>query len=514
MISAKYKDLYLSTTKQQLKKLSDLLLYLEKKPSNQNLIENIFRLIHSMKGAAATMSYKKTVNLLHAMESVIDAAYNEDLHINNKIINVLFDTLNILKENFNHIDKKNKEIVLTKQIKSLKALTNKKTKTKSKAKKKAKHILGSFPSVAEVTISTDKLDSIGNSLDDLLINAMKIKNIAEASNDVEFLKACVDNDKVLAGLRRQLEKIRIVSLKDVLSSLPYLVREVARDENKQVKLIIKDHNLSLDKAILDEIMEILIQLLKNAVAHGISTQQKTGKILIDFSLVGDRMHILVEDNGQGIDWSEILALAIKNKIISHHQAKTMTVSEKRDLIFSSGISKGKILNTTSGRGVGLSLVKSKVEELDGLIEVISSPKQGTKFIIDLPQPLSVFRSIIFNILDYTFALPLDHIDKLLALEEVKSLAKSKTFSHKKKKYKLISLLKIFDIKDFDPLYKYIALIDYQGVKMALPIVRKVKEDELIMKKTPLVLKDNKYIKGVAISAQGQPILVLDINNLI
>ena len=513
MISAKYKDLYLSTTRQQLKKLSGLLLYLEKKPSNQNLIENIFRLIHSMKGAAATMAYKKTVNLLHAMESVVDVAFNGDLRISTKILNSFFDTLNILKDNFVSIDKKNKEIILTKQTRALKICLNQQTNSKNKINKKKKHILGTLPSVAEVTVSTDKLDDMGNSLDDLLINAMKIKHRATEANDIELLKVAVDNDRVLTSLRRQLEKIRVVPLKDVLSSLPYLVREIARDEGKQVAIIIKDHDLSLDKAVLDEVMEILIQLLKNAVAHGISTKQSQGKIVIDFSLVGDRMHILVEDNGQGINWPDILALAVKNKIISQQKSKTMTLEAIKNLIFYSGVSKGKILNTTSGRGMGLSLVKSKVEELDGIIEVISNFKKGTKFIIDLPQPLSVFRSIIFNLLDYSFALPLDYIDKLLDLEEIKSFIKDKTFSYKKNKYKLISLLDIFDIKNFQPLYKYMALINYQGVKIALPIVRKVKEDELVIKKTPLIFKNNKYIKGVAISVQGQPTLVLDINNI-
>ena len=514
MISEKYKDLYLSTTRQQLKKLSDLLLYLEKKPNNQNLIENIFRLIHSMKGAAATMGYKKTVKLLHAMESLVDGAYNGDLQVNKKILNTFFDTLNILKNNFTSIDSKNKEITLDKYIKSLKALFSQSKKTKAKARPKEKHILGSLPSTAELNVSTDKLDSIGNSLDDLLINAMKIKNRIKELGDVELLKTCVDNGKILSDLRRHLEQIRVVKLKDVLSSLPYLVREIAREEGKQVEIIIKDHDLSLDKAILDEVIEILIQLLKNAVSHGISTTQKKGKIIIDFSLVGDRMNISVVDNGAGIDWPAILDLAVKNKIVTRNKAKLMTLEEIKNLIFSAGISKGKILNTTSGRGMGLSLVKSKVEELDAYIKVDSVIKKGTKFTINLPQPLSVFRSIIFNLMNHTFALPLDHIDKLVALEEPKSMARAKTFTHQRKKYKLISLLNIFGMEKFDPLYKYVALMEYQKTKIALPVVRKIKEDELIMKKMPLVLKGNEYIKGVAISAQGQPVLVLDINNLI
>jgi len=514
MISEKYKDLYLSTTKQQLKKLSDLLLYLEKKPDNQNLIENIFRLIHSMKGAAATMGYKKTVDMLHAMESLVDSAYNGDLFINAKILNTFFDTLNVLEDNFDNIDKKNKETSLNKQIIALKALFSQKSPKKNINKKHEKHILGSLPSVAELMVSTDKLDNISNSIDDLMINSIAIKHRIKDLGDTELLKTCMDNDKILTGLRRQLEKVRVVSLKDVLSSLPYLVREVARDEDKKVDIVISDHDLSLDKAVVDELVEILIQLLKNAVSHGISKQQKQGKILIDFSLVGDRMHILVSDNGQGIDWESIVDLAVKNKIVTRQKSRTMSDSDIKKLIFHPGISKGKILNTTSGRGIGLSLVKSKIKELGACIDVISSPKKGTKFIIDLPRPLSIFRGIIFNILEYSFAIPLDNIEKLVDLEVVKNMSKVKNFNYQRKKYKVVSLSDIFDIKKFDPLHKYMILINYQGSKIALPIVRKVLDDELIMKRTPLVLKNSNYIKGVAVSTQGQAVLVLDINNLI
>jgi len=514
MISSKYKDLYLSTTKEQLKKLSDFLLYLEKKPSNQNLLENIFRLIHSMKGAAATMGFKKTVNLLHAMESVIDAAYNNELVINGRIMNILFDTLNVLKDNFQEISKNSKELVLSKQTNILKDTVSKKIKNADKKIVREKHILGTLPTVAEVDVSTDKLDELSRTLDDLLINSMKIKNRAKQSGDVDFLKICVDNDRVLSELRRQLKKIRVVPLKDVLSSLPYLVREISRNVNKKVDLVIRDHDLSLDKAILDELMEILIQLIKNAVSHGISSNQKNGKISIDISLVGDKIRIVVSDNGQGIDWQKIKEMAVKNKFVAANKIKTIKKEELRDLIFYAGLTKSTKANTVSGRGIGLSLVKNKIQELHGSISVESEAKKGTEFTIDLPQPLSVFRSIIFNVLDYTFAIPLDNIDKLIDLEEVNSFDKAKYFSYKKKKYKLISIIKTLDIKSFKPLYKYVALINKQDTKVAMPILRKAEEDELIMKKTPLVLKDYNYIKGVAVSAKGQVILVLDINNLI
>lgn len=512
MINSKYKDLYLSTTKQQLDKLSSLLLYLEKKSGNQNLIENIFRLIHSMKGAAATMGYKKMVDILHAMESVVDGAFNGDLVISTKIINVLFDTLDILQENFKSISKNDKEIVLNKQIKILKDIVRPKTSTKKKISRKEKHILGSIPSVAEVNVSTDKLDVLSNSLDDLMINSMRIKDIATRSGDVDFLKLCVNNDKVLSVLRRELKNIRVVALADVLSSLPYLVREIARNSQKKVDLVIRDHGLSLDKAIVDELMEILIQLLKNAVAHGISTKQKNGKIIVDFSLVGDRIHITVCDNGQGIDWQDVVDNVVKHKIISRQKAKTLSSQEKKDLLFYAGVSHGAKLDKVSGRGIGLNLVKNKVAELNGKID-LKTGAQGTEFIIDLPQPLSIFRGVVFSILDYNLALPLIWLEKIVELEEPSSFDKKKFFVNQKKKYKIISLSDILQLGKFDIAYRNVALINYKNNKAALPLVRKVEETELIIKQTPVVLKNNKYIKGVAVSAKGEVILVLDINNL-
>ncbi|MBU1203282.1 Hpt domain-containing protein [Patescibacteria group bacterium] len=515
MISEKYKDLYLSTVKEQMKKLADLLLYLEKKPNSQNVIENIFRLIHSMKGAAATMSYKKTVDLLHSMESVIDAVYNDRLEINKKILAMFFSAMDVLQDNFESIEKKGKEINLNKEIKNFRTLVLKKGKKVSKNQlvKKEKHILGSLPSVAEISVSTEKLDKMQNSLEDLLINSMEIKSRVKSLGDGELLKLCVSNDKFLGDLRRQLEKLRIVSLSQAFSSFPYLVGEISRDQNKKVDFIIKDNNLSLDKAILDEIVEILIQLIKNAVSHGISDKQKKGTITIETALINDKLQISVEDNGQGINWPDIVQMAVKNKIISAAEAKRIKPEKMHNLVFVPGISKGKALTTTSGRGVGLSLVKSKVKELEGHIHLDSRPGKGTKFIIMIPQPLSIFRSMTFRVLDYNLAIPLSQVEGLVKSEELRDFSKQKYFSYQKKKYKLLSMENFLGLKGLSKLVKYIVILKDENKNLALPLASNISEDELIMKTRPDVLKNNKYIKGVAISAKGQPVLVMDTSNL-
>jgi len=514
MISAKYKDLYLSTTRDQLKKLNDLFLYLEKKPGNQNVLENIFRLVHSMKGAAATMAYKKTVELCHALENVIDAAYHQDIEINKKTIDLFFNTTAVFEKNILSIDKNNKEIDLESAIAVFRNFLKAKVKTGSANIVKEKHILGTLPTVAEITISTDKLDKIKNSLDDLLINIMEAKSIIKNSGQAKLLSIWLSADKILGDLRRDLENIRILPINQIFSTLPYLVREVARNEGKKVDFVIKDNNLSLDKAILDELVEIVIQLLKNAVAHGISKEQKSAKIVLEISLVNDSLELSVSDNGQGINWPSIMSLAIKNKLVSRALAKKMSAEEVKDLLFMPGISRGQNVSTSSGRGIGLSLVKAKVKELDGEIDVVSKLGKGSTFIIKLPLPLTVFRSLVFRRAEYVLALPLSYIDQVIKLEEVKDFSKLKFWQQGKSRFKLIDLEKSLGLPHFKALYKYVAILKYQDAKLALPIYSNISESELIMKKTPKVVKNNKHIKGVAISSQGQPTLVLDINSLV
>jgi two-component system, chemotaxis family, sensor kinase CheA len=515
MISAKYKDLYLSNSKDQLKKLSNLMLSLEKSPQNQNLIENIFRLVHSMKGAAATMGYKKTVNLFHAIENVIDAAYNQSLVINKKTLDILFASIDAIEGNFDSIERKNKEANISKNITIFKGLLKKVSKKVSRKAplKQQKHILGSLPTVAEISVPTEKLDKIQRLLDGLLVNTIETKNFVVDIGNPKLMSIVIESDKIVSDLRRELEKIRIVPLAQIFSSLPYLVREIARDENKKVELFINDNGLSLDKSILDELVEILIQLLKNAVAHGITTKQQKGKIILDVSLVDDRMLVSVEDNGQGINWQYILEMAIKNRITSKAASKKMTIVQIRNLIFQPGISRGAKLSTTSGRGVGLSLVRSKVQELGGDINIISKPGKGTCFKIDLPLPMSIFRSLQFKLGGFHFAVPLAYVENIIKMEKVKDFSKAKSFSHKKKKYKLFHTPKIVGLRKFEALSKYVALIKHDGGQIALPIYSNIKEDELIMKRTPQIIKSKKYIKGVAVSAHGKPVLILNVSSL-
>jgi two-component system chemotaxis sensor kinase CheA len=167
----------------------------------------------------------------------------------------------------------------------------------------------------------------------------------------------------------------------------------------------------------------------------------------------------------------------------------------------------------AGRGVGLSVVKDRLKKLNGQVEVVSAPNKGTKFILHLPLPMSIFRSIAWRIGDWSMAIPLSYIERVIKLPEVKDVSNDKYFVYNKKKIKLLSLKSILPL-DIKAPAKYILFLNIQKNIFALPISSNIKESELVMKKNPSIMKLLPKFRGLAISSSGRVNLILDINNLL
>ena len=509
MKNKKYKDFYLETSREQLEKLSNLLLDWENNPRKKVLMEEILMLLHSLKGSSATMSYKKTNILFHTLEDVVDAVYREDLKMNQNIIDSVFDILKELKRNLSSI-KKGKELTFVKEIRLLKnILKNKEISligiNRRDINKKSSKFLSTWRNPSNVSIPVSKLNKLQDLLDDLLLSKSKIEVFNKNKEGSKTISACIGADKIINDLRREISRLSVLPIKSILSPLPYLARTIAQEEGKKIVLNIDDNKLKIDKSILDQLNSIIIQFLRNSIVHGI---QKTGVINLKIELKNNNIRIEFEDDGKGIDWQDLLEKAIKNKVINRAKAKKMTIKEIRELIFTPGISSLESINEEGGRGMGLSLVKNKVEELKGEIEVISKRNKGTKFIIELPLPLSIFRSIIFRLGEYVFGIQLTDIKKIINLKDVKDFSKTKVYSYGGKRYKVIHIKDKVNL-NIEVLAKHIVLLN-NGI--CIPVQGNIKENEMVIKKLSDIF-NIKYIKGVAVNSMGQVVLILDINKL-
>lgn len=290
----KYETFYLENAEQQFKKLSAFLRTWQKNPSNFVLLADILRLIHSMKGAAAIVDDKLSVDLLHEAETSL---YN----------------------------------ILQKQ---------------SPFKQSDFVFLQNF------------LANLSKNL-----NNIKAQNLAKNKNFTKS-KQCF--------------------LGEVFVFLPKLAQAIAKKEHKNINLLIKDNNLCLDRKTLDNLMNIIIPLLRNAITHGIRVGQTNAQITIHLSLLQNQLKLVLADNGQGIDWQKIINLAVKKKLINVKQSQNMPLAKAKNLLFSLGMSLSPKITKTQGRGLGLNLVKQIVDQHHGKIAVTSNKNLGTRFVITLP----------------------------------------------------------------------------------------------------------------------------------
>ena len=517
MLSEKYKDLYISSTQEQLKEIADVLLLLEKNPSKTEYLQNLYISLHAMKGSAATMGYKQTIDFVHQVESIVQAMINRTLSINHDNLDIIFRALDTLHGNLRHISDHGQETDFGQSIADLELILKSPVKVK-KEDKKNNQVIKEAELVAphessEMIVSAKQLDKVQNILDDLLVNIMAIKGVAVKSGHSHLLSTSVVADTLVNNLRRELEMMRMVPLEQAFSNLPYLVRSIARSEHKNVEIKIEHNNLSLDKSILDELLEIIVQLVKNSVVHGIRSSQKNGQILLQAELDNDELLVSIGDNGRGIDWHKVLNLAVNKKVISLEASRKLQLADIPALLFHPGMSSKKNLDIHGGRGVGLSVVKDRLQKLNGHIVVSSVLAKGTKFVVRLPLPLSIFRSIAWQVGDWHLAMPLSHIDRVIKLPEIKDFDQEKYFTYNKKRIKLLNLNNILPVK-MKTQAKYMLVLMEKNNKFALPIASNIKESELVMKKSPAVMKLLPQFKGVAVSSSGRPILILDINKLI
>jgi len=516
MFSEKYKDLYLSTTQERLKEIADILLLLEKNPKNLEYLKTLFISLHAMKGSAATMGYKKTILYLHQVESLIQAMINGSLQATKENVDLFFRALDTLQANLQFINHHGQELDFQQAIAELDKILKSPAKLTKSEKTPSIHQHAELVAPHERTemiVEATQLDKLQNTLDDLLINIMSIKGAAIKSGQSQILSSVVTADTLANNLRRELERMRMVSLEQVFSNLPYLVRSIARDEHKNVTLAIEHNDISLDKTILDELLEIIVQLLKNSVVHGIKSAQKNGQINLEAVLGSDELIVTVSDNGRGIDWSKVLTLAVNKHVISVEESRKIKLSDIPSLLFHAGMSSKKNMDVHGGRGVGLSVVKDRMKKLHGQLEVVSALNKGTKFVLHLPLPMSIFRSIAWQVGDWSIAIPLSYVERVIKLPEVKDMSNDKYFTHNKTKVKLLNLKAILPI-DIKAPAKYVLFIKIQKIIYALPISSNIKESELVMKKNPAVMNLLPKFKGLAISSSGKANLILDINNLL
>jgi len=383
---------------------------------NQNELFKIIKVFHTIKGSAGIMGLEDFAELLHLCETFFQKINNRELFPDEKIKSIkMLDAIENLIKNF----PENYKTHIATLNELLKAQN-----TKPEPTKKWTEMLSTDNKVEYKTTQSNQIEVNTDVV-------LQIRGIIEEINQiVEFgfkPKDKKDKEKYknkISDLIEYVERISLVPLSELSEKIKNIAYYAATVANKKIKIDIDFNNLGVDKNLLYTIEEALIHLVRNAVSHGIEepeirekkNKDEKGNIKIVATGQGSRIKIVVEDDGAGIDFEKVVKKAIFLKLITEDSAKTLSKKEILNFIFTTNFSTADQIDTLSGRGVGLDIVKDKIESIGGTIFVDTSEK-GTIFTFEVPVSLSILNCIVISSSGKKIAIPINLIKKIVKIKE-------------------------------------------------------------------------------------------------
>ncbi|SHH26878.1 two-component system, chemotaxis family, sensor kinase CheA [Caloranaerobacter azorensis DSM 13643] len=668
---SQYLDIFIDESKEHLHSLNESLLSLEKNPDDKELINEIFRVAHTLKGMSGTMGFTKIASLTHEMENLLDAIRNDKLTINTDIVDLLFECFDALEEYINVVAEEGEEgeqdnrdliiklnsilnnkdhqsesnikmleddkvdsgnnlnqyvtnvikkaqenglnaytieVVLKKDCmlkaarafiifntlerygevvyskpsvediedenfdlsfsitilsksdknsileelnkitdvetieikkveitdsmdnskvieKTNEAINEKQNKTQTKTEKKSKKKNNKVGKTVRVDI--DRLDNLMNLVSELIIIKTRMEEVGGNSENHNMNEAIEYLERITTSIHDAVMKVRMVPIDRVFNRFPRMVRDLSKDLGKNIKLIMSGEETEVDRTVIDEIGDPLIHLIRNSIDHGIESpeervkvgKEETGSLYLRAYPDGNNVVIEVEDDGRGIDLEKVKRKAVDKKIITEEIAHNMSKEEIISLLFKAGFSTAEKISDISGRGVGLDVVKNKIEAIGGNIEVETEKGKGTKFTIRIPLTLAIIQALLIKLQDEIYALPLSSIKEITTIESqaIRKIQNHEVVLFRDKTLPIVRLNEILGVqksKDKDESGELITVVAKKGDKEAGLIVDKlIGQQEIVIKSLGKYLSGTKYIAGATILGDGSISLILDINSL-
>ncbi|WP_041581213.1 chemotaxis protein CheA [Bacillus sp. 1NLA3E] len=381
-----------------------------------------------------------------------------------------------------------------------------------------------------IRVDIEKLDHLMNLFSELIIDRGRLEQIAHKSQLSELTETVEHMTRISTDLQGLILNMRMVPVDQVFNRFPRMVRDLAKELNKKVQLVIQGADTELDRTVIDEIGDPLIHLLRNALDHGLeSTEERIangkpeeGTVLLQAYHSGNHVFIEVTEDGKGIDREKVLNTAIERGVVTLEEANSLTDQKVYGLLFSSGFSTAEKVTDISGRGVGLDVVKSKIESLGGFINIESAPGNGSTFRIQLPLTLSIIYSMLVKVEDETYAIPFNSIVEitLVTKNDVSTLRGQKVLQFRGQVVPLVSIKNVFHVPTSDSEVvsaeeSFFVVIVRKGDKtVGLVVDSVIGQQEIVLKSLGSFLPNLYAISGATILGNGEVALIIDTNQFI
>lgn len=378
-----------------------------------------------------------------------------------------------------------------------------------------------------VRVDIEKLDVLMNLVSELIIakNSLVSASAVEEAANSSFNEQIEYLESVTTNLHESVMKVRMVPIESVLTKFPRMIRDLSKKLDKKMELYMSGEETELDRTVVDEIGDPLMHLLRNSADHGLETAEvrkargknQTGSIFLDAYQDGNNVIIEVRDDGNGIDVQTVKKKAIERGTITAEQAENMPDKDIIDLLFLPSFSTAKEVSDVSGRGVGLDVVRSKIEALSGEVEVKSQLGVGSTWIIRLPLTLAIIQALMVKVGEEKYAISLGSIETIenITKEEIKQVQSKEVINLRGNVIPIIRLADVLDIEvqsgENDSM---VVVIVKKGDKLAGIVVEELMgQQEIVIKSLGKYINKCKMISGATILGDGEVALILDANAL-
>jgi two-component system chemotaxis sensor kinase CheA len=378
-----------------------------------------------------------------------------------------------------------------------------------------------------VRVDTEKLDSLMNLVAELVINKTRLAQIGSEYNLQELSETLSHVDRVTSDLQAVVTKARMVPIETVFSRFPRVVRDLSKDLGKEIDLVIEGKETELDRTVIDEIGDPLIHLIRNSVDHAIeipTVRKEKGKpvpgiILLKAEHEGNSVVITIKDDGKGLDEELIVRKALEKGLIDEEDAEKMTKEEKVKLIFASGFSTAEKVTDVSGRGVGMDVVRTKIEALNGSIEVLTEKDKGTEIKIKLPLTLAIIEALMVKLEEEIFAIPLANIVETIdiAESEIKVVQSENVVVLRGEIVPILNLSKLLEVETEKPEIEEnntVVIVKVGSKKIGLVVDVLIGQQEIVIKSLGKLFTGTKGITGATVLGNGEVALILDVLTLV
>ena len=381
---------------------------------------------------------------------------------------------------------------------------------------------------AETTVRVDtaRLDEIMNMVGELVLVRNRLVRLGASSSDEAMSKAVSNLDVVTADLQTAVMKTRMQPIKKVFGRFPRLVRDLARNLKKEINLELVGEETDLDKNLVEALADPLVHLVRNAVDHGIETPEereasgksRSGKVVLAAEQEGDHILLTISDDGKGMDANVLRAKAVEKGMLDKDAAERLSDFECYNLIFAPGFSTKTEISDVSGRGVGMDVVKTKISQLNGTVNVYSSKGQGSKIVIKVPLTLAIMPTLMVMLGNQAFAFPLVNVNEIFHLD----LSRTNVVDGQEVVIVRDKALPLFYLKRWlvngasheEQGEGHVVILTVGSQRIGFVVDQLVGQEEVVIKPLGKMLQGTPGMSGATITGDGRIALILDVPSML